>query len=169
VSAYITYVDKNTYPHWTYTAPGATQDITLTSSLWLAYNNDDYLSYSAVQDDGGKVDFCRASNYTFARSRDNTVRTIENVTTDGTVAMVTKIPFTHNLHAVDVTTVTYGAKVICTSSVASSFSIVYTNTSQFNAWLDPDSSPVTVKYYDLPSSWLPLNASLISVELTQGK
>ena len=36
-SAYITYEDKNTYPHWTYSVNN--KDITLTSSLWLAYNN----------------------------------------------------------------------------------------------------------------------------------
>ena len=59
----------------------------------------DFLAYTA---DVGttKVDYLRTFNYTFARSRDRTLRTIENVRTDGTVALVDNVPkTTRNLYA----------------------------------------------------------------------
>ena len=66
--------------------------------LELVFTIDNFLAYSAIASDGGKVDYCSTSNYTFARSRDGTIRTIENVTTDGTFALVTKIPSTRNVY-----------------------------------------------------------------------
>jgi hypothetical protein len=69
------------------------------ASTFPPYNLGSLLAYSSEQTDGVVADFVRASNYTFARSRDNKMRTIENVTTDGAVAVVTKIANTRNIYA----------------------------------------------------------------------
>lgn len=66
------------------------------------------------------MDYARGRNYTFARSRDSSVRTIEDMTTDGAVTLAS-VNFTNplgftvrNLYVMEMTTASYLSRHLLT-------------------------------------------------------
>ncbi|NJN66143.1 MAG: hypothetical protein HC884_05225 [Chloroflexaceae bacterium] len=157
LSTWITYQDEVDHT-WTVAPDGlAGPSLTLPANGWIAWDEaDEFIAYTAQQGDGGSVDYSQSADYLFARSRDGSLRSIGNLATDGTAALMSPTqPGGRDLYVTTVSTVAVSGAPILSSSAPFTGSVTYRDADSLVLAADtyPAAQQYTIIYYDLPISW----------------
>jgi beta-glucosidase/6-phospho-beta-glucosidase/beta-galactosidase len=162
---WITYQDDGADHAWT-VAPDdmAGPAPTLPANGWIAWNaTDGFLAYTAQQADGATVDYSSSAAYLFARARDGRLRTIGDLTTDGTAALLSPTrPGGRDLYVAGVREVARRGTPLLRSSAPFTGSITarYPDSLVLEAAPYPAARHMSLTYYDLPASWSPVTDTL---------
>jgi hypothetical protein len=140
---------------WVVTTPHG--DYTVPPMGWVAWDTDDgFLEYSAMIG-GERAEFVNSSAYVYARSPSGSFRTIENLATDGAVAMASNVMAgTRDLHLVQATQAVsddarYG---LIELSERGDVNVVYSDShTAFLTIRNCAGAPVDVTYGDVPAAW----------------
>jgi len=176
------FVNRHQSETWTVNAGGRTFD--LPPSGWVAVNPSfptdlrspggfgslnivtDFLEFSALLPDGSRADYVRSPAGVFARSRDGVLRAIEDLSTDGTAALVPRISPDHrDVHLVAGTTVEYaGAPYgVLKLSRRTNFNLNYRSPERALLRFDPPaggSLTLDMTYADAPAAWRDADGNL---------
>jgi hypothetical protein len=152
---------------WVAVNPSLSSDFRSPTKFGSPESATDFLEFSALLPDGARADYVRSPATVFARSRDGILRTIEDLATDGTAALVFRLSPDHrDVHLAGGTTVAYtGAPYgVLNLSRRTNFNLNYESPNRARlrfdvpAWLRFDASAsgplaLDVTYADAPVSW----------------
>jgi len=137
---------------WTVVAGGENQ--LLPPSGWVATATDGLLAYSALVA-GQRVEFVGDSQYTFARVRDTTLRLVENIATDGAIALVNNAIGAVDVHGLGLTRAEQDGALVVELSVRADVNLRYTDprTAQLAVRDSATGGTVDLTLVAIPAAW----------------
>ncbi len=171
------YVASSDHP-FTFTASDV-NDFVLPPNGFVAWNSDtNYLSYSGkiFNDTAIATDYSTSKFSTFARTREGTLQTIQNVKTDGAVAFEPTSFGNEHVYFSDITTASKDSKLILQIDTKVEGRVFYVNDSAFELTLKGDQeeapylrlnpTPVSVIYGGISQQFLGGSSKLESDRLS---